>query len=83
MGRRSYAYARGSEGAGLRMGVWPLGGTVGRGRQNGRSGWCEDRKRKRRWRQVGDDSWPLRRGPRKRADLRARCFLAEEAAGSG
>ncbi len=82
-GRRSYAYALGSEGAGLQTGAWPLGGTEGRGRQNGWSGWCEDRKRKKRRKQVGGDSWPRMRGLRKRVDWRALRFSAEEAAGSG
>lgn len=83
MGRRSYAYAHGSEGAGLQMGAWPLGGIEGRGRQNGMRVWCEDRKSMRKRKQVGGDSWPQTRGLRKRVDWKACRFSAEEAAGSG
>lgn len=82
-GMRSYAYAHDNEEVGLQTVARPLGETEGRGCWNGRSGWCEDRKRKRRRKQVAGDNWPRRRGPMKRADQMARCLSSEEAAGSG
>lgn len=83
MGKRSYACGRGSEAVAPLMGAWPLEENEGWGHQNGRSGGCEDRKKRRKRKQVGGDSWPRRRALMKRLDWRDRRSLSGEAEGSG